>query len=187
VSTISNKYISNQYYYNSNKPNAPDSGDFNPADYIVDDNDKVDINEFFTLMAAQLSSQDMFNPVDNTQFLAQLAQFTTMENMQQLTYSMNSNLAVSMIGKNVVAAKFDDSGELVTTEGTVEKVMFTNGDFEYYIKGKAYKLNNIMEVKAAASSDSSKDTTGTTASETTAASTADTTTDGTAAQTGESV
>jgi len=173
MSSIGNNYISNQYYYNSNKPNAPDSGDFNPADYIVDDKDKVDINEFFTLMAAQLSGQDMFNPVDNTQFLAQLAQFTTMENMQQLTYSMNSNLAVSMIGKNVIAAKFDDAGELVTTEGTVERVLFSNGDFEYYIKGKAYKLNNIMEVKAAAASETPKDTT-------------DTTTDGTSENSGTS-
>ena len=51
--------------------------------------DKTGMNQFLTMLVAQLQNQDPLNPMDGTDFTAQLAQFTSLE--QQ--FQMNDNLA----------------------------------------------------------------------------------------------
>ncbi len=53
-------------------------------------------DDFLKLLLAQMQNQDPLNPTDNTEFVAQLAQFSSLEQMTQ----MNSNLE-SMIENNV--------------------------------------------------------------------------------------
>ena len=50
-------------------------------------------DDFLKLLIAQMQNQDPLNPASNTEFVAQLAQFSTLE---QLT-TMNSNLEESLI------------------------------------------------------------------------------------------
>ncbi|HTO57906.1 MAG TPA: flagellar hook assembly protein FlgD [Pseudomonadales bacterium] len=59
-------------------------------------------DQFMQLMIAQLKAQDPLNPADNTQFLAQLAQFSTLEGITNLNDSM-STMAASM--KSSVASE----------------------------------------------------------------------------------
>ena len=84
----------------------------------------VTMDDFLNLMVAQLKNQDFMNPVDDTQYMAQLAQFTTLQQMQEMSYNSKSTFLTSLIGKNVVAAKLNVNGELDRTEGTVDKVSF---------------------------------------------------------------
>jgi flagellar basal-body rod modification protein FlgD len=68
-------------------------------------------DEFLKLMMAQLSSQDPTAPSDSNAFVAQLAQFTSLEQMQNMNSSLESLLvgqastnntdAVSLVGKDV--------------------------------------------------------------------------------------
>lgn len=70
-------------------------------------------DQFMNLMLAQLNNQDPLNPTDNTQFLAQLAQFSSLEQMQNLNTSVNNFAtqfrsqqalqASAMVGRSVVA------------------------------------------------------------------------------------
>ncbi|WP_097461754.1 flagellar hook assembly protein FlgD [Mangrovitalea sediminis] len=70
-------------------------------------------DQFMNLMLAQLNNQDPLNPTDNTQFLAQLAQFSSLEQMQNLNTSVQSFSsqfrsqqalqASAMVGRSVVA------------------------------------------------------------------------------------
>lgn len=43
----------------------------------------VSVDDFLNLMVAQLQNQDFMNPVDDTQYVTQLAQFATMQQMQE--------------------------------------------------------------------------------------------------------
>lgn len=54
-------------------------------------------NDFLKLMIAQLNYQDPLNPMDATQFSAQLAQFTTVEELQNLNTSQEAALEANMI------------------------------------------------------------------------------------------
>ena len=59
--------------------------------------------DFLKLMTAQLSQQDPFNPTDNTQMLAQMAQFTSLSQATEMAQGI-SDLNAKMAG---IADKLD--------------------------------------------------------------------------------
>ncbi len=74
-------------------------------------------DEFLNLLVTQLQYQDPLNPMDNTEFTAQLAQFSSLEQLSNLNdkfdtltqsqTALNNTQAVSYIGQTVLA---DGSG-----------------------------------------------------------------------------
>ncbi|MEJ2641016.1 MAG: flagellar hook capping FlgD N-terminal domain-containing protein [Desulfosarcinaceae bacterium] len=87
-------------------------------------NSKLGKDEFLNMLVAQLQYQDPLNPMDSTGFTAQLAQFSSLEqlesinmNLETMTTQQASNenaQAVQFIGKRVTAVgnqvELDDSG-----------------------------------------------------------------------------
>lgn len=77
--------------------------------------DSLGKDDFFRLMITQLKNQDPLNPTDGTQFSAQLAQFSSLEQLSNmndalkqsldanylLAQSVNNTMAVSLIGKEI--------------------------------------------------------------------------------------
>lgn len=114
--------------------------------YWFKDSNDLEINDFFNLIAAQLSNQDFTNPVDNTQFMAQMAQFTALQMQQKALYATNQSFATSLIGKTVICADLNEKGELVTTEGVVERVQFSGDGYSLVVDGKTFTQENLMEV-----------------------------------------
>ena len=74
---------------------------------------ELDKDAFLNLLITQLQNQDPLNPTDSTEFTAQLAQFSSLEqlgnvneNLKQLQNfqaSINNSQAVSLIGKEITA------------------------------------------------------------------------------------
>ncbi|WP_343248417.1 flagellar hook capping FlgD N-terminal domain-containing protein [Diplocloster hominis] len=118
---------------------------------------QVSMDDFLQLMVAQLKNQDFMNPVDDTQYLTQLAQFTTMQQMEEMAYNAKSSFITSLVGKNVVAAKITVSGQLDRTEGIVNRISLVDEQFLIYIGDKAFTLDQIMEIGTASSSGSNPD------------------------------
>jgi hypothetical protein len=113
------------------------------------DNSSVDPMDFLNLMIAQMKNQDFMNPMDDTQFVTQMAQFSTMRQMQDLAEYSKSNYAMSLVGKTVTASRFTVGGGLDTATGPVRKVSLVNNEYVLYIEGKRYTLSQIMEVQTA--------------------------------------
>ena len=109
------------------------------------EDDKMD--DFLTLMVAQLKNQDFMNPVDDTQYVTQLAQISTMQQMEEMAYNAKSSYVASLVGKNVSAAKFTVSGDLKKADGVVEKISLLDGKFVIYVDGEAFSMDEIMEIK----------------------------------------
>jgi flagellar hook assembly protein FlgD len=121
----------------------------NVIDAVFGDGDdkKVSMDDFLTLMVAQLKNQDFMNPVDDTQYVTQLAQISTMQQMEEMAYNAKSSYVASLVGKNVSAAKFTVSGELKKADGVVEKISLLDGKFVIYVDGEAFSMDEIMEIK----------------------------------------
>ena len=64
-------------------------------------NGTLDQNSFLKLMTTQLKTQDPFNPVDNTQMVAQMAQFSSVAGISEMNASLKSmaaDIAASRVG-----------------------------------------------------------------------------------------
>jgi flagellar basal-body rod modification protein FlgD len=87
--------------------------------------------DFLKLLMAQLQNQDPMKPMDDTQMIAQMAQFSALEATQQLNSTIqNSNnvqtiaQAGALIGKYIQA----DQADGTSTTGAVTGVNFTSTD-----------------------------------------------------------
>ena len=128
------------------------TGNVIDAVYADPSEQDVSIDDFLNLMVAQLRNQDFMNPVDDTQYMAQLAQFTTLQQMQEMSYNSKTTFLTSLIGKNVVAAKLNVNGDLDRTEGVVDKVSFVDNKFMFYIGSQGFTMDQIMQVTERAQS-----------------------------------
>lgn len=117
---------------------------------------EVSVDSFLQLMIAQLKNQDFNNPVDDTQYITQLAQFSTMQAMQELTQFSKTAYATSLVGKEVTAAKMSIGGHMETVTGVVTKVSLVDNEFGVFINDAMFSLNQIMEVKAVRTEEEAK-------------------------------
>ncbi len=88
-------------------------------------------NDFLKLLVTQLQNQDPLNPMDNTQFTAQLAQFSSLEELQNINSSIetlhlsqkaiHNTQALALIGKSVVAP-----GDKITLSATGADTLYFN-------------------------------------------------------------
>lgn len=117
----------------------------------TDKNQSVKVEDFLNLMIAQLQNQDIMNPMDDTQYVTQLAQFQTLSQMQELAYNSKAEFMMGLVGKEVTAASISKTGNIVRATGPVTKVSLVDGKFEVYIGGddKPYTYEQIMEIKPA--------------------------------------
>lgn len=103
---------------------------------------------FLKLMLEQLKYQDPLNPMSNQDFLAQQAQFTQLEQLQQLneTIEANSGLTQGMdlIGKEVTLMDPDDPKKTIT--GVVEEAVFYQNGCAVKVNGKEYPAGLILNI-----------------------------------------
>jgi flagellar basal-body rod modification protein FlgD len=100
-------------------------------------NSAISQEEFVKLFLAQLNYQDPLEPLNNREFLAQLAQFSSLEQSRQINDNILGVLAMqastqglSLLGKSVEV----DSGGGQAFSGTVEAVHYNNGQPQLTIK-----------------------------------------------------
>lgn len=125
---------------------------------------ELDKNAFMTLLVNQLKHQDPLAPTDNQEFIAQLAQFSSLEGIQQLNDNLvglavlqQSNALMSqltqssaLIGKSV---RYFDSGTETELTGAVTSVKIEEGLAVLNIDGKDVPLGNVTEVLGTAQDD----------------------------------
>ncbi len=88
----------------------------NTAERAVED--ELGRTAFLELMIAQVSNQNPLEPVENEAFIAQLAQFSSVEGIQNLNESMDSLVASLRSGLAMDAAGLVDRNVLVATNQT---------------------------------------------------------------------
>lgn len=103
-------------------------------------------DEFLKLLVCQLQNQDPLNPQDDTDFIAQLAQFSALEQMTNMNSTMTSTSAYSLVGKEVIVQTKDSTGEYKEVRGTVDYVEMKNGEAKLSIDGNTYSLDDLVQV-----------------------------------------
>ncbi len=112
---------------------------------------ELDKNDFLRLMISQLQHQDPLKPLSNEEFVAQMAQFSSLEQMTNLSTTMEtftSNMtgmqAGNMIGWKVTGIDADGN----TVSGTVTGVSFSDGKAVLKVGDKTLPLSGLSEMSA---------------------------------------
>ncbi len=106
--------------------------------------------DFMKLLITQLRTQDPTKPLDDKEFIGQMAQFTSLkqmnelsDNFKNLTKEFSFTKAVNLVNKTVTWT--DDSGK--SSSGIVESIKVKNGDTYLNIGGIEISLSQIQEVR----------------------------------------
>jgi flagellar basal-body rod modification protein FlgD len=110
------------------------------------DKDAFSMENFFNLLMAEMSNQDPLEPMSNTDFIGNLANFTALKAQQDALYYQNANYAQSLVGKTVTVPDFTATTGMRFTSGIVTSMNVTDGDFSIKVNGKDHPLSNIMEI-----------------------------------------
>ncbi len=106
--------------------------------------------DFLKLLAVQFKSQDPMKPMEDTAFIAQMAQFTSLDQssamvtqMTQMRTQQDIATANSYIGRLVT---FEDANEQILS-GDVSGVDISDGTPRLIIGGKNYPLSSVLLVE----------------------------------------
>jgi flagellar basal-body rod modification protein FlgD len=104
--------------------------------------------DFLRLLTVQLQNQDPLKPMEDAQFMGQMAQFASLEQTKELTTTMSKlsatlgfSSAQQFLGKSVT---LNDSGTQVS--GVVSGITLVDGVPQVLISGKAYPTSSIVTV-----------------------------------------
>ena len=112
--------------------------------------DQLGQDTFLKLMVAQLRNQDPMNPQDSSEFLAQTAQFTSLEKLGAVADQTSQALAAqmafgasSLVGRSVT---YLDADGLTEVAGTVDLVRFTPAGPVLTVGGTEVPISSLVAV-----------------------------------------
>lgn len=145
-----NKITSNMYL--AQKPDERKTG-----------NSQLGKDEFLKILMAQLQNQDPTNPMKDNEFIAQMAQFSSLEQMTNMTQAFEKFASGqqqtqliqynTFVGKQVkwheLTEELDVDNKPIVNEGlgSIKSVKFVDGSVEFTLTdGKVINPGNISEV-----------------------------------------
>jgi len=112
-------------------------------------------NDFLNLLTTELSEQDPMNPVDDTQFISEMAQFSTLQATTGMQQNISQLGATQLLGDNVTL----QNGQGATVSGTVSSISIDSGTPQIVVNGIPYALSAVTSVSAPSSSTTSSSAT----------------------------
>lgn len=110
-------------------------------------------DQFMQLLVTQMQNQNPLDPMKDSDFISQLAQFSSLEGMQNLNTSFDQMLSLqqftqgaNLIGKQV-QFKADDSSSL--SSGVVDGVTVRDGAINLIVGGQQVPLTSVVTMQAA--------------------------------------
>ena len=124
----------------------------------------VDTSTFLKLLIAQTQYQDPMEPQSNTEFVAELAQMTAQQQMQEMNSSLGASKALGLVGKAVYAEVLDSNTGITNCyNGVVDRVVMKGGTAYVVVGDYAICIDDILAAGNAAdeSTDATNDLVGT--------------------------
>lgn len=106
--------------------------------------DGLDKEDFLKLLVAQMQYQDPLEPTSNTEYVSQFATFSELEQMQNVSSSMDMYRASNLVGQTVIMKVTSTStGETSEVMGQVDYVMYEGNKAFLSINGNLYSIDDL--------------------------------------------
>lgn len=109
-------------------------------------NNTMDKDAFLQLLVAQMKNQDPLEPTSNTEYISQFAQFSSLEQMQNVSKSVDLDRANSLVGKTVMVKAPTTTGGTTYKTGKVDFVVTEGNEAYLSIDGGSYPLSDLDTV-----------------------------------------
>jgi flagellar basal-body rod modification protein FlgD len=113
-------------------------------------NNTLGKDDFLKLLIVQLENQDPTRPVDDKEFIAQLAQFSSLEQMTEMNNALlklianyKADMSYSLLGKQVEVL---DASTGEPKSGVVTEITFSEGGPQISFNGLSYSINDVVRV-----------------------------------------
>ncbi|TDF98224.1 flagellar hook capping FlgD N-terminal domain-containing protein [Paenibacillus piri] len=117
-----------------------------------EDAGKLGKDEFLKILMAQLRNQDPMEPLQDKEFIAQMAQFTSVEQLTNLNTEMKQlrqtlGFASGLIGKEISwTTVSSDSNNPIVKNGVVESIIVKSDGQYAVVKGEQIGLDRISAI-----------------------------------------
>lgn len=101
---------------------------------------------FLQLLVTQMKYQDPLNPATDTEYIAQLATFSSLEEMQNINTSLSHSQAYSLVGETVIMRTVTSTGATTLTTGVVDYVVIENNKAYLAINEGLYPIEDLDTV-----------------------------------------
>lgn len=102
---------------------------------------KLGKDAFLNLLVAQMKYQDPLNPSSDTEWIAQMATFSTLEEMQNMNTTLGNSQALSLVGKTVIMNSNDSM-----VGGKVDYVVMQAGKAYLAVNDSLYSIDDLDTV-----------------------------------------
>jgi flagellar basal-body rod modification protein FlgD len=107
-------------------------------------------DQFLQILVTQLRNQDPMQPMQDKEFIAQMAQFSSLEQMMNMSKEMTSlrqsaGMAAALIGKEVSWVETKDTG-VVNHSGTVDSIIWRDGKQFAKVNNVEVAMDNILSI-----------------------------------------
>ena len=109
-------------------------------------------DEFMKILVAQMQNQDPMQPMQDREYIAQMAQFTSVEQLMNLSndlkkFTNSLGFSASLIGKLVSWEHLNDSGsESIFRSGIVDGLSVIDGTTYAVVGNELVSLDNILAI-----------------------------------------
>lgn len=107
---------------------------------------ELDKDAFLKLLVTQMQYQDPLNPGDSTEYMAQLAQYSSLEATMNISETLEKGNALNLVGEYVIMNTTDSKGELAQISGLVEYATVKNGEVLLSINDTYYPADALDSV-----------------------------------------
>ncbi|MBQ5318950.1 MAG: hypothetical protein J6K17_07645 [Oscillospiraceae bacterium] len=104
-------------------------------------NSYMNFDSYLKLLVSQMQNQDFNDPMKDSEVLNQMAQYSMLEGIKNMTQQNNISYSTSLVGKVVTVS---DGYDYYT--GKVESVTVTNGEPKLMIDGKGYDCKTVSDI-----------------------------------------
>lgn len=104
-------------------------------------NSYMDFDGYLKLLVSQMQNQDFNDPMKDSEVLNQMAQYSMLEGIKNMTQQSNISYATSLVGRVVTV----NNGSAYHT-GKVESVSVSNGVPSLMIDGRAFESSAVSDI-----------------------------------------
>ena len=106
----------------------------------------LDKDAFLQLLVAQMKYQDPLEPTSNTEYISQFATFSELEQMQNMSATLELSRASGLVGQTVLMKITDSTGRTANVQGNVDYVVYEGGKAYLSIGGELYSMDDLDTV-----------------------------------------